>query len=62
MKFNSGDGLPDTLAVARNTHAHANWAFKAPGTYTLTFRATATTTGGVAKESGLVDYTFVVGS
>ncbi len=47
--------------ISRGTHGHAFWAFSAAGTYTLTFRATATTTGGVAKSSGDQTYTFVVG-
>jgi surface-anchored protein len=62
VKFNTADGLPDSFAVAYGTHAHGNWAFKAAGTYTLTFRATATAVGGAAKDSGLKTYTFVVGS
>ncbi|WP_051798111.1 choice-of-anchor M domain-containing protein [Catenuloplanes japonicus] len=35
--FDSGDGLPDSLAVPVGTHAHANWAFSAAGTYAVTF-------------------------
>lgn len=62
VRLNSGDGLPDSFDVARGVHAHGNWAFRAAGTYTLTFEVTATTTGGDAKTSGQVAYTFVVGS
>jgi surface-anchored protein len=47
--------------LSRGTHGHGWWAFSAPGIYTLTFRATATTTGGVPKSSGDQTYTFVVG-
>ncbi len=42
-------------------HLHTWFAFSATGTYTLTFRATATTTGGVPKSSGDQTYTFLVG-
>lgn len=56
----SADGLPDGFVVNRATHAHANWAFRAAGTYTLVFEVTATTTGGAAVSSGPVSYTFVV--
>jgi surface-anchored protein len=38
--YDSSDGLPDTRAVARNVHAHANWGFTAAGTYTVTFEVT----------------------
>ncbi|MGH3823504.1 MAG: TIGR03769 domain-containing protein [Pseudonocardiaceae bacterium] len=47
--------------MSRGTHGHGWWAFSATGTYTLTFRATATTIGGNAKSSGDQTYTFVVG-
>ncbi len=58
--FDSGNGLPDTRAIAINTHAHANWAFEAAGTYTVTFEATATTAGGTAITTGQKTYTFTV--
>jgi surface-anchored protein len=57
VKFNSADGLPDSLAVAAATHAHGNWAFGAAGTYTLTFRALAS-----GYDSGTRTYTVVVES
>ncbi|WBB48538.1 choice-of-anchor M domain-containing protein [Verrucosispora sp. WMMA2044] len=38
----SGDGLPDTIAVTAGDHTHANWAFDCAGTYRITFRATGT--------------------
>jgi len=60
-KFRTDDGLPDALDVPVHTHAHANWAFGATGTYTLTFQADATLADGTALSSGPVDYTFVVG-
>jgi surface-anchored protein len=58
--FDSGNGLPDTRALAINTHAHANWAFEAAGTYTLTFETTATTSSGTAVTTGQKTYTFTV--
>jgi surface-anchored protein len=60
--LNSADGLPDALNLARGVHAHGNWAFRASGTYTLTFEVAATTTGGAPKSSGPVAYQVVVGS
>ncbi|MGF1646029.1 MAG: TIGR03769 domain-containing protein [Kineosporiaceae bacterium] len=47
--------------LPRNTHGHGFWAFTQAGTYSLTFKATATTSGGFAKDTGLVTYTFQVG-
>ncbi|GGP66019.1 choice-of-anchor M domain-containing protein [Saccharothrix coeruleofusca] len=43
----SGNGLPDRLALTPGGHQHANWAFEAPGYYTITVRAAGTlaTTG-----------------
>jgi surface-anchored protein len=60
VRYDSADGLPDAMALSRAVHGHANWAFRAAGTYTLTFEAIATTTGGAARSSGRVAYQFVV--
>ncbi|GIF74599.1 hypothetical protein Asi02nite_41170 [Asanoa siamensis] len=60
-KFRTDDGLPDALDVPVHTHAHANWAFSATGTYTLRFQADATLTDGTKLSTGPVDYTFLVG-
>ncbi|WP_422771448.1 choice-of-anchor M domain-containing protein [Plantactinospora sp. WMMC1484] len=60
-QFRSDDGLPDALQVPVHTHAHANWAFGATGTYTLKFQADATLADGTPVSTGPVDYTFVVG-
>ncbi|WP_306213783.1 choice-of-anchor M domain-containing protein [Actinoplanes sp. RD1] len=59
--FDSGDGLPDNLSVSRNVHAHANWAFSAAGTYTVTFEVTVqlASTGAVVS-TGAKAYTFSV--
>jgi len=45
--------------ISAGTHAHGNWAFSAPGTYTLSFRAAAQGGSGVASPT--VNYTFQVG-
>jgi surface-anchored protein len=44
--FRSADGLPDSISVPVASHAHGNWAFKAPGRYMLSFQASATTPAG----------------
>ncbi|HEU5149325.1 MAG TPA: choice-of-anchor M domain-containing protein [Iamia sp.] len=61
VRFNTRDGLPDTRVEAVGSHVHANWAFLAEGTYTLTFEVTGQMAGGAAVTTGLVDYTFTVG-
>ncbi|SCF04707.1 surface-anchored protein [Micromonospora haikouensis] len=38
----SGDGLPDAIALTAGDHLHANWAFDRAGTYCITVRATGT--------------------
>lgn len=59
--FDSGDGLPDTRAVAAATHAHANWGFTAAGSYTATFEVTATLAStGATITTGAQPFTFTV--
>ncbi|MGM1065401.1 choice-of-anchor M domain-containing protein, partial [Saccharothrix sp. Mg75] len=58
--FDSGNGLPDARTFAINSHAHANWAFEAAGTYTAAFEVTATTAAGTAITTGQKTYTFTV--
>jgi surface-anchored protein len=59
--FDSGDGLPDTRAVAAATHAHANWGFTEAGTYTATFEVTATLAStGTTVTTGAQPFTFTV--
>jgi surface-anchored protein len=58
--FDSGNGLPDALDVARLAHAHANFAFDAAGTYTVTFNVTGTLVGGGTVSSGSKQFTFQV--
>ncbi|QIQ01074.1 choice-of-anchor M domain-containing protein [Streptomyces liangshanensis] len=60
-KFDSGDGLPDTVVATAGEHHHTNWAFEAAGTYTLTFRASGTLTDGTTVTSAPVAYHFTVG-
>ena len=43
--FDSDDPVPDETTVRINTHAHANWAFAAPGAYRLTFEVAADVAG-----------------
>ncbi|MGW4696024.1 choice-of-anchor M domain-containing protein [Kitasatospora cineracea] len=57
----SGDGLPDTVALHVGDHTHANWAFSKPGTYTLKVRADAELAAtGQAVSSRTVTYTFQI--
>lgn len=59
--FSSTDPAYKTLQQPVGRHVHANWSFGAPGTYELTFEASATTAARTAISSGPVVYTFVVG-
>lgn len=60
--MNSGDGISPTDAVVfpSGTHSHVNWAFSAPGDYTVTLEATANSALNGATASGSVDYLFRV--
>gem|GEM_PF-1005048 len=44
--FDSDGGGRNETTVRINTHAHANWAFAAPGAYQLTFEVAADLVGG----------------
>ncbi|MBT0774032.1 choice-of-anchor M domain-containing protein [Kineosporia sp. J2-2] len=59
MLFDPQSGLR-THSVPVNAHVHANWAFSAPGSYELTFRASAVTAAGTPVQ-GSATYQFVVG-
>ncbi|TDC30063.1 hypothetical protein E1211_24950 [Micromonospora sp. 15K316] len=62
LNSNTAAGCPISVwpgNIPAGTHAHGNWAFSAPGTYTLSFRATAT--GGSGAVSPTVNYTVQVG-
>ncbi|MGW6746150.1 TIGR03773 family transporter-associated surface protein [Streptomyces sp. NPDC055025] len=58
--FNSKDGVPDSIDVPANTHAHGGWAFTKEGTYKLTFTMSGTLADGRAV-SDTETVTFVVG-
>lgn len=59
--FDSGDGLPDSLNVNYNTHAHVNWGFDAAGTYAVTFEVTGKlASDGTTISSGAKTWTFEV--
>lgn len=60
--FDSDDALPQSIQVPTGDHVHANWAFGAEGTYTLTYQASGTPTGGSPVTSDEVEFTFQVGS
>ncbi len=64
VRMNSRDGLSDAsdfADVLTGGHTDYNWAFTAPGTYTVMFEATGTlVTGNQAVASGPIPYTFIV--
>jgi surface-anchored protein len=58
----SGDGLPDTINTTAGGHLHANWAFEAPGYYTLKVRVSGTLAAtGKKVTSSIATYCFKVG-
>lgn len=59
-KFGNMAGFPSSFNVQLNVHAHGNWAFSAPGTYTVTMTQTAILTSG-QKVSAPATLTFTVG-
>lgn len=61
IRFNSGDGVPDTFDVPQNTHAHGGWAFGKEGVYRLTFTMSGTLANG-SSASDTETVTFVVGA
>ncbi|MBL9137340.1 MAG: choice-of-anchor M domain-containing protein [Verrucomicrobiales bacterium] len=62
VHWNSGDGLSevDQITLVAGSHRHVNWAFNAPGTYELRFRASAVLVEGQRPISAEAAYTFVV--
>ena len=60
--MNSADGVGPGESVILNAGSHSdfNWAFGAPGDYTLSFEASGTLVGGGEVFSGPVDYSFSV--
>ncbi|MDG4764166.1 choice-of-anchor M domain-containing protein [Solwaraspora sp. WMMD406] len=59
--FDSGNGLPDSLNVNRNTHAHPNWGFDVAGTYVATFEVSGVRTSNGQTVSTTEEFTFEVG-
>ena len=57
--FSSTDTVHRAWTIPRGTHAHANWAFSAPGAYTLTFTVNALRGGSPVTDTQ--DYRFHVG-
>lgn len=49
-----------SMDISTNAHLHGWWAFSAPGTYVLRFRAKGTLNGGSLITSADVDYTIKV--
>lgn len=58
--FDSDAGGSNETAVRINTHAHANWAFAAPGAYQLTFEVAADVIGA-GPTATTATYVFLVG-
>lgn len=44
--FDTAEGLPQTVSIPHNTHAHGNWTFSEPGVYLLTVEFAGTTGDG----------------
>lgn len=60
--FDSGDPTPQTLDIATGEHVHVNWAFTAPGEYSVDYEFAGELAGGDAVSSGPVEFTYQVGS
>lgn len=57
----SQDGLPDRVGLTAGDHAHANWAFEAPGTYLVGVRVSGVLAStGTTVTSDLGVYRFTV--
>ncbi|MEV2237102.1 choice-of-anchor M domain-containing protein [Micromonospora sp. NPDC049891] len=59
--FDSGNGLPDSLNVNRNVHAHLNWGFDVAGTYVATFTVSGVRASNGQSVSTTKQFTFQVG-
>jgi surface-anchored protein len=54
-------GAPNEMTLAADTHVHGNWAFTAPGLYTLNFEGSGTLVqGNLFTSSGPTAYMFEV--
>lgn len=58
--FDSADGLPDVERRPVGAHAHFNWVFHAPGTYTLNFSVAGKRDDGTSTVA-YKEYRFFVG-
>lgn len=58
--MNTADGITgaDSRILHSGAHSHVNWAFSAPGDYTVTFEASAISTLNGPTASGPVNYKF----
>lgn len=59
--FGSAPGFPSTFEVPVNVHAHGNWVFTEPGSYSVTLTQSARLTSG-AEVSGTATLAFTVGT
>jgi len=60
MKTADGLSNADSRTLPSGAHSDINWAFSAPGDYTVTFEASAVSTLNGLASSGPVDYKFHV--
>ncbi len=62
VRMNSADGFSsaDDFVLPAGAHSDVNFAFSAPGNYTITFEAFGTSTLNGATSSGNVDFLFQV--
>ncbi len=63
VRMNTRDGVSgaDYVNIAAGSHGHANWAFSAPGDYSLTFVASGTLVGAgeLASDPATFDFTVI---
>jgi len=60
LNTTAGGCNDQSMDISVNAHLHGWWAFSAPGSYTIRFRAKGTLNGGSVVTSGTVDYQFSV--
>ena len=63
VNFNTADGVDeaDLRILTATEHSHLNWAFSAPGTYTIHLQASATrSSDGLPLSSEITSFTFEV--
>ena len=57
VRFDTRDGLPDTMTIDQRVHVHGSWAFSAEGVYCLSFNRATTLADGTRASS---DFTLAV--